>query len=206
MWNKTYALIAVAALAVGTMLATADSGYAQHQRGRASVGVHIGSGGVGVHYGRPSYYYPGHYYGGYYPSHYYSYPYRYYGYGYPRYYEYDYWPSYSYVTPSPTYYYYGTQRIYVPVVQTEAAPLSDSEVRFTVRVPVDATIWINDAKTTQTGEVREFVSSGLTPGKKYTYAIRAKWKEAGKDVERTESIKVQGGERRMVSFPAPSVE
>jgi uncharacterized protein (TIGR03000 family) len=71
-----------------------------------------------------------------------------------------------------------------------------------VRVPADADIWFDDAKTTQTGTVREFVSPPLTPGHDYTYDIRARWTEEGRHVSHTRRVAVHAGERVSVTFPA----
>ena len=43
----------------------------------------------------------------------------------------------------------------------------------TVRAPANATVWIGGWQTPNTGSVREFDSPPLTPGKQYTYEVRA---------------------------------
>jgi uncharacterized protein (TIGR03000 family) len=74
-------------------------------------------------------------------------------------------------------------------------------VHIEVRVPADADIWFDDAKTTQTGTVRQFVSPPLTPGYDYTYEIRARWTEEGRRVSHTRRVSVHAGERVRVTFP-----
>ena len=50
-----------------------------------------------------------------------------------------------------------------------------------------------DAKTTPTGAVREFHPPPLTPGKRYTYEIRARWTENGREVTQTRNVPVTAG-------------
>jgi uncharacterized protein (TIGR03000 family) len=80
----------------------------------------------------------------------------------------------------------------------EAAPAT-----IEVRVPAGAEIWIDDEKTRQTGPVRVFRSPPLEKGKEYPYAVRARWSLAGKPVEQTQTVAVQGGVRARVNFPRP---
>jgi len=87
-------------------------------------------------------------------------------------------------------------------------PSADTEVTLIVRVPANATVWVNGAKTTQNGARREFTSSGLTPGRSYTFLVRAHWDESdGNAVDNDRRITVQAGERRAIDFgsaPAPA--
>lgn len=69
-----------------------------------------------------------------------------------------------------------------------------------VRVPAAADIWIADGKTSQRGEWRQFATPLLAAGQTFTYEIRARWQENGKDVERTREIQVRAGDRLTVDF------
>ena len=70
-----------------------------------------------------------------------------------------------------------------------------------VRVPANAEVWVEGDKTSQTGAVRHFSSPALTPGKTFTYDLRARWTGAdGKAVDRTKQVKVQAGARVGVDF------
>jgi uncharacterized protein (TIGR03000 family) len=81
--------------------------------------------------------------------------------------------------------------------------LTETDVLFTVRVPPDATVWLNGTRTTQNGTRREFMSSGLVPGRTYTYEIAAQWTGPdGKVVDVERRITVVAGERRTVDFLA----
>jgi uncharacterized protein (TIGR03000 family) len=74
-------------------------------------------------------------------------------------------------------------------------------VLLSIRVPADATVRINGVPTTQMGPRREFMSSGLSPGRTYTFVVTAHWTESsGKPVALERRISVQGGERRNVDF------
>jgi uncharacterized protein (TIGR03000 family) len=82
--------------------------------------------------------------------------------------------------------------------------LTDSDVLLNIRVPADAIVQINGALTTQNGPRREFISSGLAPGRTYTFVVTARW--TGPDGQATkleQRIHVQGGERRNVDFLTP---
>jgi uncharacterized protein (TIGR03000 family) len=91
----------------------------------------------------------------------------------------------------------------VPASSSQPAAAA-TEVAFSVRTQSSATLWINGAKSTQSGTVREIVSSGLAPGRSYSYDFRAEWTNAdGKVVELTRRVSVHGGERYIVDFTAP---
>lgn len=68
-----------------------------------------------------------------------------------------------------------------------------------VRVPADATVWFDDAKTRQTGEFRQFMSPPLEAGN-YQYQVRAHWTQDGKAVDQTRTVTVQPGRQATVDF------
>ncbi len=82
-----------------------------------------------------------------------------------------------------------------------APDLPDSAVVLRVHVPADAALWFSETPTTQPGELRTFVTPPLAEGR-YEYAIRARWKENGKDVEQTRRVIVHPGDRLTVDFRA----
>ena len=162
------------------------------------IGLGLGYGlgyGYGYGYGYPGY---GYGYGGY------GYGYPGYGYGYPGYYDPSYGPAPSNYpppgAPQP-----GAQP--GPTGGWTGVPTSnriDTNATVGVRVPADATVWINGAKTNQGGTSRQFMSTGLEPGRTYTYTIRAQWKGTdGQPVDLDQSIVVQAGEKRWVNFANP---
>jgi uncharacterized protein (TIGR03000 family) len=145
--------------------------------------------------------------GGYYPW--------WYGYGYPG--EYPF--ASVYIDPA----YYGPGPYVIPVTGSPAgvnmpppgAPgaagavplrLTEADVLLSIRVPNEAIVRINGVQTIQTGPRREFLSSGLVPGRSYTFDVRAQWTGPdGKPVEYQRRISVQGGERRAVDFLMSSI-
>jgi uncharacterized protein (TIGR03000 family) len=156
-------------------------------------------GGYGGYRGYGGY---GGYWGGFWPGFGLGYAsgYRGYGYGYnypSEYGAYYYEPSYASVEPSATPSYY-----YSP--PDTAADVNPNVASIEVRVPVNAEIWFEGEKTSQTGAVRHFQSPELQPGKTFTYDVRARWTDAaGKEVDRTKQVKVQAGARVGVDFSNP---
>lgn len=79
--------------------------------------------------------------------------------------------------------------------------------RIRVRVPSDAELWIDGAKTKQRGTVREFVTATLDPDRIYRLPVRARWVEDGITVEKSITIRAFAGNRVTVNFvrpPAPT--
>jgi uncharacterized protein (TIGR03000 family) len=70
-------------------------------------------------------------------------------------------------------------------------------------VPANAEVWFEGAKTTSTGSVREYQSPPLSPGR-YTYHIRARWTENGRDITQTKNVTVSSGAHVTVEFPTAS--
>jgi uncharacterized protein (TIGR03000 family) len=84
--------------------------------------------------------------------------------------------------------------------------LTETDVLFSIRVPPEAVVKINGTPTNQNGLRREFMSSGLLPGRTYTYTVTAHWTgQDGQAVDLERRISVQGGERRNVDFLTPAV-
>lgn len=141
------------------------------------------------------------------------------GYGYPYYGSYGYsYPSYTPypdVGSSPTYdpgysgyegdvtpsYPDGYQAYYPP----DAAPAQpDNTAHVIVSLPSDAELLFDGTKTTSAGSVREYQSPPLTPGRRYTYELRARWSENGQEVTQTQQVGVTAGAHVNVSFPVPA--
>jgi uncharacterized protein (TIGR03000 family) len=78
-------------------------------------------------------------------------------------------------------------------------------VAIAVSVPADAEIWFDDAKTTQSGALRQFVSPPLTAGPAYFYELKARWTEDGKEVTRGRRVTVHAGDVIHVSFNSVAV-
>ncbi len=78
--------------------------------------------------------------------------------------------------------------------------LDKSVATMDVRVPADAEVWVAGARTGQRGTARTYVSPHLEPDQRYSYEIRARWTEGGKEVDRTRQISVRAGETVKVDF------
>jgi uncharacterized protein (TIGR03000 family) len=198
------------------------------------IGFGVGYGAGWGFYGYPyPYYWPGYWGGGYYGNSYYmfgggypyyngNYPYN--GGGYPTYFPYgalapntsDPPPSTAASTllggglppaslgPPPSLQGPPPSPLPAGIGGPPAVPTADTEVSLIVRVPESATVWVNGSKTNQTGVRREFVSTGLTPGRTYTYMVRAQWTDGrgiARDADRV--VTVQAGERRAIDFGGP---
>jgi uncharacterized protein (TIGR03000 family) len=86
----------------------------------------------------------------------------------------------------------------MPMIVGTAEPVAYLDIK----VPPDAEIWIDDARTQQTGSDRTFVTPPLPVDRASTYEIKAKWTEAGRSVEQAQIVLVQPGRRIPVTFPA----
>jgi uncharacterized protein (TIGR03000 family) len=213
-------------LAGAMILAAPGPVLAQH--GGHSGGGHFGGAHFGGYHG--GYYHGGYYphygYRHYYPAYGLGYASPYYGYAYPYYgdyypYSYD---TYPYAWPSTTYelapYYtsYGAGTTsYLNSVSTvtpssgngqayypPATAQPDLSAHVTVSVPRGAQVWFDNTPTTSTGTVRAFYSPPLSPGKQYTYDVKASWMENGHEVTQNQKVGVTAGERVNLTFPTPS--
>jgi uncharacterized protein (TIGR03000 family) len=220
-------------LAGAVLFATPGSGWARggsfggghfggaHIGGAHFAGARLGGYGGGIYHG--GYHYG---YGGYHP--YYGYHHSYHAYsGFYPYYGYDYYPyydAYPYVGSgvatdsahggdfggvAPTY--LGDTSVTVPDAgyQSYSPPATGTDQRngiahVTVNVPPDAKVWFDDTLTTSTGAVRQYDSPPLTPGTRYTYAVRARWNENGHEVTQMQRVEVTAGAHVNVRFPAPA--
>jgi uncharacterized protein (TIGR03000 family) len=148
--------------------------------------------------------------GGYAPGYYGSsyYPWTYYT---PSYYSsgvYGYGP-YALGTPAAagfTSYYYEPagsveDRSIMPVAYEE--PGTEDAVHLRVRVPADAELFFDGQPTKQRGTEREFYSPPLTPGRDYTYDIKARWNDNGKTVERTRKVQVHADDWINIDMTSP---
>jgi uncharacterized protein (TIGR03000 family) len=91
---------------------------------------------------------------------------------------------------------------YLPKFELPLPPPDPNIATMIVRVPANADIWFQGAKTGQRGAQRTFVSPPLEPGQGFTYEVKARWKEDGKDVEQTRQVHVKAGENVDVNFAA----
>jgi uncharacterized protein (TIGR03000 family) len=192
-----------------------------------------GGGGGGAYHGGGGYYHSGggygnYYHGGGYGNYYhggyggYYHPYyRGYGYGYGG------WGGYGvgiWLGGSP--YYYGSSSAYYAYpdsnyVATEPPPTiagfppaapelqnesSSTVVQFAIVVPAeDAHVWIEGAEMQTRGNVREFISPALDPGKKYSYNVRAQWTQGDRTFDQARKVPVTPGKRAVIDFTKPEM-
>jgi len=128
-----------------------------------------------------------------------------YWYGDPFYYGPYYYGGLPYYYPAPAVPYYQPG----PIMVTPGSgyePLdvprsvTDNTALIEVRVPADAEIWFDGTKTTQRGANRLFSTPPLTPGKTFTYEVRASWTVNGTTTTKTHQVQVEAGKRSWVSF------
>jgi len=142
-----------------------------------------------------------------------------YGSGYGGYSAYNYVPSTTYVpstayVPSTTYVDPGYGGVVDPGYGGVAGALGqadrqslyygpeqeDNAAHIRVLVPEDAQVWVGGQETGQRGQERDFASPVLTPGKTYSYEVKARWMQDGQPVERTRQVKVQANQTTTVDF------
>ena len=91
--------------------------------------------------------------------------------------------------------------------QSKPAPTAPGRpVHFAIMVPADAEVWFDGAKTTQTGPDREFVSPPLRAGQSYSYDVRARWKEGGREFDRTRRVTFYAGDELTLDFTTARVQ
>jgi uncharacterized protein (TIGR03000 family) len=122
-------------------------------------------------------------------------------------------PNYGYSNPVGTPYYFAhhptpEEQGEVPPETPEGKPSTggrrqplDFKAHIQVKVPADAEVWFNGQKTTAKGPVREFRSPELDAGYEYSYEVRARWQEGGKERERTRKVSIYPGAHLTVEFP-----
>jgi uncharacterized protein (TIGR03000 family) len=86
------------------------------------------------------------------------------------------------------------------IAGAQTAAQIPAPAKLKVFVPVSAVLRVDGAQTQATGEIRNFVSPPLPPGKKFVYTLRATWKEAGKEIERERTIRVEAGQESTIDF------
>ena len=91
----------------------------------------------------------------------------------------------------------GTRGGYLP--PPPAQPRA-AAVTLEVRLPTDAVLEIEGVRTRPTGEVRRFVSPPLEVGKRYTYTLKATWREGPKQVVRERAVPVVAGQEVVVDL------
>jgi uncharacterized protein (TIGR03000 family) len=108
----------------------------------------------------------------------------------------------GYYAPAPTYAYYSTPMYY----QTAAEVKGPRAAEIAVSLPAGATISFDDKPTSQTGDVRHFVSPPLETDRNYVYLVKVRWQEGGRDITRTREVEVHAGDRLNLAFGPTAAE
>jgi uncharacterized protein (TIGR03000 family) len=87
------------------------------------------------------------------------------------------------------------------VAAAESPVTPDTRAQIDQKVPQDAEVWFDGAKTTQTGSLRRFVTPPLTQGGKYGYEVRVVWKDGTRTVTETRRLELAAGESFSANFP-----
>jgi uncharacterized protein (TIGR03000 family) len=212
-----FKLLIPVAVALTVFLFSAEPGTAGHGGGGGGGGHggggHGGNGRGGYGYGHRGYY-GGYGYGygfGFYPGYYGDYGYAYY----PGYAGYPVPPVVPAVPAVPDPNLPPVPRVDDPNVN--AAPPSrqartytvstapENTARVRVLLPAGAQLWLGDELMTPTGAERNFVTPELTPGKVYSYQVKARWTLNGRPVEQSAKVKVYANKTTTVEFRAPRV-
>jgi uncharacterized protein (TIGR03000 family) len=229
MYQKLLSCCGVFVLAGAAFFWTAGVGLAQGRAGAALRGAVPGYHGGYESAGRfgsfHNYYGDYHYYG--------EHPYtRYYGSttasGYGTFGSYDYPPPYDsgqYYNPRYDVGFGGSSRVVFPAQGEYRSPAAgtygaysasasldgaslplDNTARITVKVPANAEVWFEGSQTTSTGRTRTFQSPPLPPARWFTYEVRARWQENGREVTQTQQVRVYADGNFEVMFPASSAK
>ncbi len=83
---------------------------------------------------------------------------------------------------------------------TGEASARNREVLLNVSVPANAEVWVEGKKTAESSAFRQFISPPLAPGREYSYDIKVRWAEDGKEVTRSRHITVRAGDVVNLSF------
>ena len=184
-----------------SLVATAGTASAQHGHGHGHGGHGHGHGHGGHGHGHGhGHYHGGHHHHGSFGFYGYAYPRSYYsyGYGYPYYGGTTYYAPQYYVQPAPT------VVNYPPSATVET---TENIARIEVRLPVaDAQVWIEGRATTSRSLNRLYESPELTPGKSYSYTMKATWTQDGQPVTQERQVSVAAGQASVVDFTRTPAE
>lgn len=85
-------------------------------------------------------------------------------------------------------------------VPTVTPPANLDTAKITVKLPAGATLFVNGGKNNRTESVREFTTPALTPGKVYTYTMRAEITRNGLPEYQESKVEFRAGDALTVDF------
>jgi uncharacterized protein (TIGR03000 family) len=98
----------------------------------------------------------------------------------------------------------GPDYAYRGFTRDNAVVRPDATAHITVSVPQNSEVWFDGFETSTSGTVRTYQSPPLAPGNRYTYEIRARWNENGREMIQMQRVEVTAGSRVSVNFPVPA--
>jgi uncharacterized protein (TIGR03000 family) len=90
--------------------------------------------------------------------------------------------------------------IQVMVMPQASTAENANTVALVAHLPPDAQFWIDDFKSKQKGEVRQYESPPLKPGVDYKYTVQVNWFEDGRLVSQARTIHVHAGEVQCIDL------
>jgi uncharacterized protein (TIGR03000 family) len=122
--------------------------------------------------------------------------------GYPTYYE-SYYPSYPVYSGCSTC--LGSTTVTSATASTVAStqpatPTASGQVVFTVTVPGDAKVFVNDRPTTSTGTQRSYTAGGLVPGYRYGFTVRTERVVDGRLLSESQALQLTAGQTGQLVF------
>lgn len=98
----------------------------------------------------------------------------------------------------------GRRVVFRDAERAPAATESQDRAYFTVRLPAEAELWINNVRSAQRGDSRRFNTPPLEMGRPYRYDIHARWLENGREVVRSRTLEVRAGLTTTLDFNGPA--
>jgi uncharacterized protein (TIGR03000 family) len=87
----------------------------------------------------------------------------------------------------------------------ESVAAARSKARISVSLPEpDAEVWFDGKKTSSRGDDRLFETPALEPGATPTYTVTATWRQNGRPVTQTRTVKAVAGGTSVVDFTRPA--
>lgn len=87
-----------------------------------------------------------------------------------------------------------------PVIDAPEKPASGERATITVKLPVDATLFVDDRKSPSKEPVRSFSTPPLPVGREFAYVIKAEVVRNGQPETLTQKVPFRAGERVVVDF------
>jgi uncharacterized protein (TIGR03000 family) len=98
---------------------------------------------------------------------------------------------------------YATDPAILPPPAQDPPPIADNTAVLRVTVPESAEVWLNGAKMSSTGSVRNYVTPKLEPGQTYAYELKATWTVDGRAAGITRRVEVVPGRVTEVDLTRP---